>query len=29
LLWFVPVSVALLATIWVRRSQNNSDDGAL
>ena len=28
LLWFVPVSVALLATIWVRRSQDNSDDEA-
>ena len=28
LLWFVPVSVALLATIWVRRSQKNSDDEA-
>ena len=29
LLWFVPVSVALLATVWVRRSRNNSEDEAL
>jgi len=28
LLWFVPVSVALLAAIWVRRSRDNSDDEA-
>jgi len=28
-LWFVPVSVALLATVWVRRSRNNADDEAL
>jgi hypothetical protein len=28
LLWFVPASVALLATIWVRRSRNNVDDEA-
>jgi hypothetical protein len=26
LLWFVPVSAALLLTVWVRRSRNNSDD---
>lgn len=26
ILWFVPVSVALLVTVWVRRSRNNSDD---
>jgi membrane-associated HD superfamily phosphohydrolase len=29
LLWFVPVSVALLATVWVRRSRNNADEEAL
>ena len=29
LLWFVPVSVAVLATVWVRRSRNNADDEAL
>jgi hypothetical protein len=29
LLWFVPVSVALLATVWVRRSRDNSEDEAL
>ena len=28
LLWFVPASVALLATIWVRRTRNNVDDEA-
>jgi hypothetical protein len=28
LLWFVPVSVALLVTFWVRRSRNNFDDEA-
>jgi hypothetical protein len=28
LLWFVPVSVALLAAIWVRHSRSNSDDEA-
>jgi predicted nucleic acid-binding Zn ribbon protein len=28
LLWFVPVSIALLITFWVRRSRNNSDDEA-
>ena len=26
ILWFVPVSVALLVTVWVRRSRNNADD---
>ncbi len=26
ILWFVPVSVALLVTVWVRRSRNNTDD---
>jgi hypothetical protein len=26
ILWFVPVSVALLVTVWVRRSRNNIDD---
>jgi hypothetical protein len=29
LLWFVPVSVAVLTTVWVRRSRNNADDEAL
>jgi len=29
LLWFVPVSVAVLATVWARRSRNNSNDEAL
>jgi len=29
LLWFVPVSVAVLATVWVRRSRGNADDEAL
>jgi H+/Cl- antiporter ClcA len=29
LLWFVPVSLALMATVWVRRSRNNADDEAL
>jgi cytochrome bd-type quinol oxidase subunit 2 len=29
LLWFVPVSLALLATVWVRRSRENSDTEAL
>ncbi len=29
LLWFVPVSVAFLITVWVRRSRNNADDEAL
>jgi hypothetical protein len=28
LLWFVPVSLAVLTTIWVRRSRSNSDDEA-
>ncbi len=27
-LWFVPVSLALLATIWFRRSRSNADDEA-
>ena len=26
ILWFVPVSVALLVTVWVRRSRNNADE---
>jgi flagellar basal body-associated protein FliL len=25
LLWFVPVSIAVLATVWVRRSRNSTD----
>jgi len=29
LLWFVPVSIALLITVWVRRSRNNANDEAL
>jgi hypothetical protein len=29
LLWFVPVSAAVLTTVWVRRSRNNADDEAL
>jgi cytochrome bd-type quinol oxidase subunit 2 len=29
LLWFVPVTVALLATVWVRRSRNGPDNEAL
>jgi len=28
LLWFVPVSVAVLATVWVRRSRNGTEDEA-
>ncbi len=28
LLWFVPVSIALMAAVWVRRSRNNSEDEA-
>ena len=28
LMWFVPVSVVLLITFWVRRTRNNSDDEA-
>ena len=28
LLWFVPVSIALMTTVWVRRSRNNADDEA-
>ena len=28
LLWFIPVSVALLVTVWVRRSRTNSDEEA-
>jgi hypothetical protein len=27
-LWFVPVSLALLATVWFRRSRSNADDEA-
>ena len=26
ILWFVPVSVALLVAVWVRRSRNGADD---
>lgn len=26
LLWFVPVSLALLSTLWVRRTRKNSED---
>jgi cytochrome bd-type quinol oxidase subunit 2 len=29
LLWFVPVTIALLAAVWVRRSRHNSNDEAL
>jgi hypothetical protein len=29
MLWFVPVSIALMVTVWVRRSRNNADDEAL
>ena len=29
LLWFVPVSIALLITVWVRRSRSNANDEAL
>ena len=29
LLWFVPVLLALLTTLWVRRSRKNTDDEAL
>ena len=29
LLWFVPVSVAIMATIWYRRSRGNAEDEAL
>jgi H+/Cl- antiporter ClcA len=29
LLWFVPVSVALLVTLWVRRSHKNTNDESL
>jgi hypothetical protein len=29
LLWFVPVSVAVLATAWARRSRNGAEDEAL
>ena len=28
LLWFVPVSVALLAAVWIHRSRHNSNDEA-
>jgi hypothetical protein len=28
MLWFVPVSIALMVTVWVRRSRNNADDEA-
>jgi len=27
--WFVPVSIALMVTVWVRRSRSNADDEAL
>jgi membrane-associated HD superfamily phosphohydrolase len=29
MLWFVPVSIALMVTVWVRHSRNNADDEAL
>jgi uncharacterized membrane-anchored protein len=29
LLWFVPVSIALMTTVWVLRSRKNADDEAL
>jgi hypothetical protein len=29
MLWFVPVSIVLLATLWVRRSRAHDGDGAL
>jgi len=29
LLWFVPLSIALLATVFIRRSRRNSNDEAL
>lgn len=29
LLWFVPVSIALLVTLWVRRSHKNINDESL
>jgi hypothetical protein len=28
MLWFVPVSIALMVTVWVRHSRNNADDEA-
>jgi hypothetical protein len=28
MLWFVPVSIALMVTLWVRRSRNNAEDEA-
>jgi hypothetical protein len=28
LLWFVPVSIAFMVTLWVRRNRNNPDDEA-
>ena len=28
LLWFVPVSIAFMVTLWVRRTRNNHDDEA-
>jgi hypothetical protein len=29
MLWFVPASIALMVTLWVRRSRKNADDEAL
>jgi hypothetical protein len=29
MLWFVPVSIVLMVTVWVRRSRNNADDETL
>jgi len=29
LLWFVPVSLSVLAAVWVRRSRPSHDDEAL
>jgi transposase len=29
MLWFVPASIALMVTVWVRRSGNNANDGAM
>jgi hypothetical protein len=28
MVWFVPVSIALMVTLWVRRSRKNADDEA-
>jgi hypothetical protein len=29
MLWFVPISIALMVTVWVRRSRKDADDEAL